>query len=399
MSQALEQGNLSFNEDTHVYRGGYRQVVERLSSAIHIQKQSIESVKVVMLAMNKGDISQRIALELPGDFSQIKDYLNGALDKLADAIQQKTTTLQQYKQGDFSHVSTEVFEGRLQELKQNMDDMAHHVSAMLADVQSASSHAVHGVKEISLGNQDLSARVSQQANLIQMTMNSMQSMVEQVNQSHASAHSVEQKSMLAKEKTVSGVKVVNEMFDSIKQIELASIEIATFTSVVNDIAFQTNLLALNAAVEAARAGEHGRGFAVVASEVRNLAGKSAQAAANIKTLTQHSLEKVGQGIVLSDLTKQVFAQNSSAIDEIADMMKSMNTSLSAQGRGIAQVSQALEEIAHVTQHNAALVEEVAQTSESIIASVQGVEEQLLSFRLRQPTVLTAVKPKILALSA
>ncbi|MBN2866668.1 MAG: methyl-accepting chemotaxis protein, partial [Thiotrichales bacterium] len=74
MSQALEQGDLSFNEDTHLYRGGYRQVVERLSSAITMQKQSIESVKTVMLAMNKGDFSQRITLELPGDFSQIKAY-------------------------------------------------------------------------------------------------------------------------------------------------------------------------------------------------------------------------------------------------------------------------------------------------------------------------------------
>ena len=83
-------------------------------------------------------------------------------------------------------------------------------------------------------------------------------------------------------------------------INEASKKIADIIGVIDEIAFQTNLLALNAAVEAARAGEQGRGFAVVATEVRNLAGRSATAAKEIKALIQDSVAQGRRGQPLVD---------------------------------------------------------------------------------------------------
>jgi methyl-accepting chemotaxis protein len=94
---------------------------------------------------------------------------------------------------------------------------------------------------------------------------------------------------------VRGGEVVGQVVDTMKGINEASRKIADIIGVIDGIAFQTNILALNAAVEAARAGEQGRGFAVVASEVRSLAGRSAEAAKEIKGLISDSVQRVEQG--------------------------------------------------------------------------------------------------------
>ncbi|BBP44207.1 methyl-accepting chemotaxis protein [Thiosulfativibrio zosterae] len=383
MSQALRDGRLDFVEDASFYTGDYRKVVASLNAAFAVQKLAIASVKDVMMGMNQGDFSQRIECEMPGDLTLLKDYLNQALHKLEEAIVDKSNTLMHFKQGNFAYKTHGEFDGKLNELRENMDIMANHISRMLSEVQVASSHAVNGVKEISMGNQDLSQRVSAQAISIQSTLNHMEQMIQQVQKTSDNATSVNQKSQEAKKNTVSGADIVNRMFEAIQEIEKTSVDISSFTQVIDDIAFQTNLLALNAAVEAARAGEQGRGFAVVASEVRSLASKSAEAASSIQHLTKHSIEKVKQGIELSRLTKQAFEENASSIDEISSMMDGMQHSLKQQTAGINEVSESLQQINDVTQQNAALVEEVAQTSESIITSVQGVEERLQSFKLRQ----------------
>ncbi|MDG4812984.1 methyl-accepting chemotaxis protein [Hydrogenovibrio sp. 3SP14C1] len=382
MSQALNQGNLSFTEPSDRYLGTYRTVIESLNSAMDTQMNAIEAVKEVMQMMNKGDFSKRIELEMPGELSQLKTYLNTSLDKLDEAISQKSYILDHFRQGNFAYQIEGEFEGKLQDLKNNMQAMASNISNMLSDVQIASSNAVSGVQEISVGNQDLNERVNQQALAIQNTMNHMQKMVQQINESLSSANTVNNKSTAAKENTLSGVSIVNSMSEAIREIESASQEIATFTRVIDDIAFQTNLLALNAAVEAARAGEQGRGFAVVATEVRSLASKSADAAKSIQAVTQKSLAKVEQGIELSELTKKSFDENAQAIDEISSMMSEMHQSLNHQSHGIEQVNQSLGEINEITQHNASLVEQVTQTSNNIIESVQGVEDRLLSFKLK-----------------
>src|SRR5579859_1926580 len=117
----------------------------------------------------------------------------------------------------------------------------------------------------------------------------------------------------ARDEAEKGGAVVGEAVSAMGKINDASKKVVDIISVIDEIAFQTNLLALNAAVEAARAGEQGRGFAVVATEVRGLAGRSASAAKEIKTLIQDSVKRVEDGSLLVTQSGQTLAEIVSAV--------------------------------------------------------------------------------------
>jgi methyl-accepting chemotaxis protein len=135
--------------------------------------------------------------------------------------------------------------------------------------------------------------------------------------------------------------------------------------VIDGIAFQTNILALNAAVEAARAGEQGRGFAVVASEVRSLAGRSAEAAREIKQLIGASVGNVTAGCKLVEQAGSTMDDIVVHVRRVADLMGEVTHASQDQTSGIEQVNQAVGQMDQVTQQNAALVEEAAAAAQSL----------------------------------
>ncbi len=162
---------------------------------------------------------------------------------------------------------------------------------------------------------------------------------------------------------------------AMREISTSSRRIADIIAVIDEIAFQTNLLALNAAVEAARAGEQGRGFAVVAAEVRNLAGRSAQAAKEIRMLIQDAVRKVESG--------------THCVQQVADFIAEIAAASHEQRQGIEQGRQAITQIDQVTQANAAQTEELSATAQSLTAQAQQLQALVEQFKLSHDGVAPA----------
>ncbi|CAM2070516.1 Methyl-accepting chemotaxis protein (MCP) signalling domain-containing protein [Sulfidibacter corallicola] len=102
-------------------------------------------------------------------------------------------------------------------------------------------------------------------------------------------------------RAVTGDTVVN-IRETVSQMEVltkASSNIDNITNIIVQIAEQTKLLSLNATIEAARSGEAGKGFAVVAGEVKELARQTNISIQQIRELIgsiQTSTKHVGSGI-------------------------------------------------------------------------------------------------------
>ncbi|MEH6397931.1 MULTISPECIES: methyl-accepting chemotaxis protein [Pantoea] len=271
------------------------------------------------------------------------------------------------------------------------DSLREAVSA----IRSGTENISRGAAEISAGNNDLSSRTEEQAAALEQTAASMEQLTATVK---FNADNARQASLLAETATTTaqrGGQLVSEVVSTMDGISGSSKKIAEITNVINGIAFQTNILALNAAVEAARAGEQGRGFAVVASEVRNLAQRSANAAKEIATLIEDSVQRVGKGAELVSTTGGTMNNILKSVQDVDAIMKQIASASEEQSKGISQVGAAVTEMDSVTQQNASLVEEVSAAASALALQTEALQASVSKFRLssnRQTAPVITNKP-------
>ena len=266
-------------------------------------------------------------------------------------------------------------------LMHNLETMTNKLVDVVGNIRLAGYTIKNSSAEIARGNTDLSQRTQEQASSLEEVASSMEEMTSTVSQN---AENAEQASQLAKQARLqaeAGSEVVGRAITSMAEIDRASRKIADIIGVIDEIAFQTNLLALNAAVEAARAGEEGRGFAVVASEVRNLAGRSATAAKEIKELIRNSVAKVDDGSKLVDQSGKALQDIVTSVKKVSDIVEEIAAASREQSNGIGQVNKAVMEMDGMTQQNASLVEEAAAASEAMATQAEELNEVVAFFSL------------------
>lgn len=296
------------------------------------------------------------------------------IGELRGAVEETKAAVTAAMNGDLTRrISAGSKTGEVAVLSNGVNSLIEMLGTVIGQIRQTAGQVQVGLEEISQGNSNLSQRTSEQAASLEETASSMEEMASTVKQTADNAGMANNLAIAAQTQAEKGGSVVGAAVSAMSTINTASNKIADIIGVIDEIAFQTNLLALNAAVEAARAGDQGRGFAVVANEVRNLAGRSAVAAKEIKALIKESVGRVAEGTRLVDESGRSLQEIVAAVKKVTDIVGEIAAASREQSSGIEQVNRAVAQMDETTQQNAALVEQAAASSREILDRMKALD--------------------------
>ena len=339
-----------------------------------------EEVTELVIDAQSGNLRTRLSTDNKrGFFKQLAINLNNMLDVLDATFSDINHVMSTLRQGDLSNTIDRAYDGIFGEVKDNVNGTIEKLKEIVNEIRESSAQIDSTAGEIATGNHNLSSRTEQQAAALEEVASSMEEITSTVKQNADNAAHANTLATDAGNTADQGGQVVEQAVHAMTEINQASTKIAEIIGVIDEIAFQTNLLALNASVEAARAGEQGRGFAVVATEVRNLAQRSATAAKEIKELINDSVKKVQNGSELVNESGQKLQEIVTGVKKVKDIVAEIAAASSEQASGVDQVSTAITSMDDLTQQNAALAEEASAASTNMSEQAQVMSNQMQFF--------------------
>jgi len=355
------------------------------------QQRKVETtLDNAMKCAAKGHTSVHLETDgLDGFYLYTANNINDLLASLNDAIEGMVEVMVALANGDLYKRIDKEFSGSLAAMKGATNTSLDNLSGIMLQIKGVSEATLGSAKESETVSNYLADRMQEAAATLQEINSDMQGINDMQSENSEQLTMV---SDIAKEAITLNQRARTSMDDSIHAMESitnTSERIEAIIGLIDGIAFQTNLLALNAAVEAARAGEHGRGFAVVAGEVRNLAGKSAEAAKDIKTLIQESGAKVHEGADKVKATHALFGKVEESVTKIGGTLDEVVVSIQHQQSKISDMTQAVNTLDHNIQNNTASVEETSATALSLSSQAEILNHEVQKFKIN--TAITEVK--------
>lgn len=382
-------------------RLGY--VVEWLD--ITEQRQIEQALASTIQQASQGVISNRIQTQGLQSF-----YLTSAqgINSLLDGLHQfMSKTIQNIGELAFNRIDKQVegdYQGSFKMTQDAMNIALNGLNAMVGQVQFTSQEVTRAMRQLSDGVNDFSDRIQQQAAAIEETSAATTQMLSSIQQSMQGIRSVNDITRTVTEQVTEGSQIMEDALAAMQAVEASGQQIGNIVGLIDSIAFQTNLLALNAAVEAARAGEHGRGFAVVASEVRNLAGKSAEAAKDIKKLIDTSVNQIIVGSARAREASKALDAIKASVSEVNTTIEQVNQASTEQDKAIQEVNKAMNVLDGASQQSAALVEQTAASAQQVYENMTDLNQLVARFTLNRdaqriaqqgPTPLSEMKQHLL----
>ncbi len=343
---------------------------------------AIEKTNQLMEKISQGNFSERLnENEFQGKLAPLRSSIHKALDNVQASMKEISEVSSKLAQGDLSSKITGQYGGELDQVKQAINGSIEKLSGLIAKISTVSVNIQRDIEQVRSDAQKVAESSNQQSQTLLATINIVDDTTKQIqsntqNTQKATLITTEQADVLNE-----GMLVMSQMIEAMNEIRGSSEKIADIISLIDSIAFQTNLLALNAAVEAARAGEQGRGFAVVAGEVRNLAGKSADAAKDISNLIKDSNEKVQAGSELVNEVNSSLESIKQKVEILQDSVHAINQSSIEQANGAENITHSVSQADSISQQNSQMIQNTANQINEIVAKTQELDQMVKSFKL------------------
>lgn len=382
LSNAAIEGKLDARAAAENQSGDFKKILEGINEFIDTVVKPIKEVTAVMNEILKGNLDVSVNGNYKGEFSVLAQAVNNTAADLRNVISEISNIIGEISNGNLDIEHVRDFKGDYINISKALNKIIESLNNVLGEINNTAEQVSTGSNQLSTGSQALAQGATEQASAIEELTASIAEVAAQTNENSNNANNANELSLNVKDSAEQGNKHMAEMLKAMGEINESSVNISKIIKVIDDIAFQTNILALNAAVEAARAGQQGKGFAVVAEEVRNLAGRSANAAKETTSMIEGSIKKAENGTKIANDTAKALYEIVDGVSKAAVIIDEIATSSNEQANGISQINLGLEQVSQVVQTNSATSEETAAASEELSSQAEFLKNMVSKFKLK-----------------
>ncbi|MDR0391186.1 MAG: methyl-accepting chemotaxis protein, partial [Planctomycetaceae bacterium] len=353
-------------------------------AGVILAKNISTGISAATTAMTQIAETGDLAVDIKQDYLSRKDEvgdLSKALFSIVSEFNSVENLAKELAAGNWLQTTT--IRGDLDVMNMNINSMLNQVNTALANTAAAVEQVATGASQVAAASESLSQGATESAASIEEITASMNEIGGQTNRNAQNANEASKLAKAANDSAATGQDMMKKMIESMQVITKNSQDVQKVVKVIDDISFQTNLLALNAAVEAARAGAHGKGFAVVAEEVRNLASRSAKAAAETTQMIENNSKQINDGAAIVTQTAEMLDGIVHQSKQLAALLGDIAKASTEQAQGVTQISQGLHQIDSVTQQNTANAEETASVSNEMSGQARELQRLIGQFKIRK----------------
>ncbi|MCI7768089.1 MAG: methyl-accepting chemotaxis protein [Oscillospiraceae bacterium] len=352
-----------------------------VTQVIKARLKPLKKINEVAADIAAGDLSASFDYSSDDDIGILCANFARCTDTTRRYISDISQKLDRLAKGDFTVNVTEEYIGDYAPIKDAMMNIIRSMRNTLNNIEIASGQVDHGAANVAASSTRLAEGVYSQTENLKKLNDDMSVIIEKVNESDKNAREARQLAEGAMDKLQVSSSEMNKLLEAMNEISEMSAETAKIVKTIDDIAFQTNILALNASVEAARAGAAGKGFTVVADEVRNLAGKSAEAANRTSSLINRTTEAIAAGAELADSTAKALSHAVADTARVDENIGLISKATREQSEFMTSISHGINAISDVVSTTAESAQSGAASSEELSGQASMLSGLISKFRL------------------